>query len=55
MPYERVTRLAGDAVASYADPKKPSELVNWSDARNLGDVFANTRRSQQFQELSVTA
>ncbi len=32
--YKIVARRAGDVAACYADPKKASELLNWSATRN---------------------
>lgn len=34
VPYKIVARRAGDVAACYADPKKASELLNWSATRN---------------------
>jgi UDP-glucose 4-epimerase len=42
VPYKIVARRAGDVAASYADPKKASELLNWSATRNLDDMCAST-------------
>ena len=55
VPYKIVTRRAGDVAASYADPKKASELLNWSATRNLDDMCASTWRFQQLQGLSATS
>ncbi len=42
VPYKIVARRAGDVAASYADPKKASELLNWSATRNLDDICSST-------------
>ncbi len=55
VPYKIVTRREGDVAACYADPKKASELLNWSATRNLDDMCASTWRFQQFQGFSVTS
>ena len=55
VPYKIVTRRAGDVAASYADPKKASELLNWSATRNLDDMCVSTWRFQQLQGLSATS
>ena len=55
VPYKIVARRAGDVAASYAAPKKASELLNWSATRNLDDMCASTWHFQQLQGLSVTS
>lgn len=55
IPYKVVARRAGDVPACYADPKKASELLNWSPTRNLDDMCASAWRFQKFRELSVTS
>lgn len=55
VPYKIVSRRAGDVAASYADPKKASELLNWSATRNLDDMCASTWHFQQLQGLSGTS
>jgi UDP-glucose 4-epimerase len=55
VPYKIVARHLGDVAASYAAPKKASELLNWSAKRNLDDMCASTWHFQQLQGLSVTS
>ena len=55
VPYKIVARRAGDVAACYADPKKASEVLNWSATRTLEDMCASTWRFQQFQGLSVAS
>jgi len=55
VPYKVVARRTGDVAACYAEPKKASELLNWSATRTLHDMCASTWRFQQTQWSSVTS
>lgn len=55
VPFKRVTRRAGDVAACYANPKRASEILNWSATRTLDDMCASTWRFQRSQGLSVTS
>lgn len=47
VPYKIVARRAGDVAACYADPKKASELLNWSAKRTLEEMCLSLRDSMQ--------
>jgi len=49
VPYKVIARRAGDVAACYAEPKKATELLNWSATRTLHDMCASTWRFQQAQ------
>lgn len=55
VPYTLVARRAGDVAACYADPKKASEILNWSATRTLDDICSSTWRFQQSHGLSLTS
>jgi UDP-glucose 4-epimerase len=47
VPYKIVARRAGDVAACYADPKKASELLNWSAKRTLEEMCISLRDYMQ--------
>jgi UDP-glucose 4-epimerase len=47
VPYKIVARRAGDVAACYADPKKASELLNWSAQRTLEEMCTSVRDYMQ--------
>jgi UDP-glucose 4-epimerase len=47
VPYKIVARRTGDVAACYADPKKASELLNWSAKRTLEEMCLSLRDSMQ--------
>ncbi len=42
IPYDIVDRRPGDVAASYADPSRAAELLDWKAGRSLRDMCADT-------------
>lgn len=42
IPYDIVPRRPGDVAASYADPRRASDLLGWKATRSLRDMCADT-------------
>ena len=53
VPYQIVSRRAGDVAACYANPNKASECLNWRAVRGLDDMCASTWRFQQSQSSGL--
>ena len=55
VPYEIVARRAGDVAACFADPKKASELLNWTAKRSVEEMCGSTWLFQQRANLAETS
>ena len=53
VPYEIVSRRAGDVAACYADTQKAGKILNWCAVCTLEDMCGIESQLQNSQKFSV--
>lgn len=47
VPYQVITRRAGDVAECFANPQKARKLLNWTPTRTLEEMCSSSWRFQQ--------